>query len=144
MTLGRQRLQSSRIVLSVQPLERQIRIAGSAAFPDTITCLGLWSYRCELSLPFTIKLNADSKAAQASAAEQLSDIYLEVHAERASRPDLLGVVCLNAYQQARYGRYDRAFGMLKQQSSMPNKTLKMDNMILGFATMCRFREAMHQ
>lgn len=77
-------------------------------------------------------------------AEQYYSVVQNVHNTKASKPEMLSLICLQAYHRALSGRYDEALDILTEHDPTHHKTLRMDNIFLGFAIMIRFRRAMHR
>lgn len=69
---------------------------------------------------------------------------IHIHGSTSSKPDLLNTVLQNAYMRAIAGEYDEAIDMLRQNNPTPLKTLRLDQMFLGFAAMIQLRRAIHR
>ena len=67
-----------------------------------------------------------------------------IHGYRAAKPEMLNVICLQAYQRAVSGRYEEALSMLNEHNPAAHRTLRMNNIYIGFATMIKLRKALQQ
>lgn len=67
-----------------------------------------------------------------------------IYADKATRPELLGMKCMEAYHQVARGRYDQAMQKLRDVVPTSHRTLRMQNLHLGFANMVRFKRALHR
>ncbi|KAF2150472.1 hypothetical protein K461DRAFT_280471 [Myriangium duriaei CBS 260.36] len=73
-----------------------------------------------------------------------TSVFHTVHAHKATQPELLGMKCMQAYHLVAQGRYDQAMQTLRDADPTQHRTLRMQNLHLGFANMVRFKRALHR
>lgn len=81
---------------------------------------------------------------QNALSEQGYKVFKHVYGRKASKPEVLNAICQQAYHRALSGHYDEALNTLMENDPRHLKTLRIDNIFIGFATMIRMRRAVHR
>ena len=76
--------------------------------------------------------------------EQQFRVIGNIYQGTASKPELLSLSCAQAYQQALSGHYDAAISALIAADPVQYKTVRMNNVHLGFANLVRLKRAIHR
>ena len=93
---------------------------------------------------YSLQSTANSSQGQIAFTKQQYNILEHIYGFRASKPEMLSLSCVQAYQQALSGQYEAALSSLIAVDPVQYKTLRMNNLYLGFANLIRSRRALHR